>query len=55
MISAAPGEEWFKHSLDLVRDVLPVLREVTLAGPHHLHMSDALPEVVAEIREFLVR
>ena len=39
--------------LDLVRDVLPVFREVAIAGPHHLHMSAALSEVVVEIREFL--
>jgi pimeloyl-ACP methyl ester carboxylesterase len=53
MIRATAGEEWFAHSLDLVRGVLPGFVELTLPGPHHLHMSDALPDVVAEIRQFL--
>jgi pimeloyl-ACP methyl ester carboxylesterase len=53
MITAGTGEDWFQHSLDLVRNVLPVFREVAIAGPHHLHMSSALPDVVVEIREFL--
>jgi pimeloyl-ACP methyl ester carboxylesterase len=53
MITAGKGEDWFQHSLDLVRNVLPVFREVAIAGPHHLHMSAALPDVVVEIREFL--
>ena len=53
MITAGKGEDWFQHSLDLVRNVLPVFHEVAIAGPHHLHMSAALPDVVAEIREFL--
>ena len=52
MIAASDGEDWFKHSLDLVRAELPVFEEVTLEGPHHLHMSAALPHVVAEIRRF---
>ena len=52
MISARDGEDWFKRSLNLVRDVLPQLDEVTIDGPHHLHMSAALPAVVAEIRRF---
>jgi len=53
MIVARNGEDWFKRSLELVRAVLPVFEEITLDGPHHLHMSAALPEVVAEIRRFL--
>ena len=53
MIAARDGEEWFKHSLDLVRGVLPVFEEVVVDGPHHLHMSAALPEIVAEVRRFL--
>jgi pimeloyl-ACP methyl ester carboxylesterase len=53
MITAGAGEDWFQHSLELVRNVLPVFREVSIAGPHHLHMSAALPDVVAEIRQFL--
>lgn len=53
MIVARDGEEWFKHSLDLVRDVLPVFEEVVLDGPHHLHMSAALLQIVTEIRRFL--
>jgi pimeloyl-ACP methyl ester carboxylesterase len=53
MIRATAGERWFLHSLDLVRDILPGYREVMLDGPHHLHMSAALPEVVEEIRQFL--
>jgi pimeloyl-ACP methyl ester carboxylesterase len=53
MIVARNGEDWFKRSLALVRPVLPVFEEITLDGPHHLHMSSALPEIVAEIRRFL--
>jgi pimeloyl-ACP methyl ester carboxylesterase len=53
MIAARDGEDWFKRSLNLVRTVLPQLEEVTIDGPHHLHMSSALPAVVAEIRRFL--
>lgn len=53
MIAARDGEDWFKHSLDLVRDVLPAFEEVVLDGPHHLHMSSALPEIVVEVRRFL--
>ncbi len=53
VIRASAGEEWFAHSLDLVRGVLPGFVETTLRGPHHLHMSDALADVVAEIRQFL--
>jgi len=53
MIAARSGEDWFKRSLDLVRGVLPQLEEVTIDGPHHLHMSAALPEVAREIRRFL--
>jgi len=53
MITARGGEDWFQHSLELVRDVLPVFQEVSLDGPHHLHMSAALPDVVAAIRGFL--
>ena len=53
MIAARGGEEWFQHSLDLVRSVLPVFEEVSIDGPHHLHMSSALPELVEEVRRFL--
>ena len=53
MIAARDGEDWFERSLGLVRTVLPVFEEVTLDGPHHLHMSSALPAVVTEIRRFL--
>ena len=53
MIRARDGEKWFLRSLDLVRGVLPVFDEVTLDGPHHLHMSAALADVVAEVRRFL--
>jgi pimeloyl-ACP methyl ester carboxylesterase len=53
VITAGAGEDWFQHSLDLVRGVLPGFRQVSIAGPHHLHMSVALPEVVEEIRRFL--
>ena len=53
MIVARNGEDWFNRSLELVRPVLPVFEEITLDGPHHLHMSSALPEIVAEIRRFL--
>ncbi len=53
MIRARDGERWFLHSLELVRSVLPVFEEVTLDGPHHLHMSVALPDVVAQVRRFL--
>jgi pimeloyl-ACP methyl ester carboxylesterase len=53
LIRARDGEQWFVHSLDLVRSVLPVFEEVTLDGPHHLHMSAALPAVVAQVRRFL--
>jgi hypothetical protein len=52
MLTARGGEDWFQHSLDLVRPVLLVFEEVSIDGPHHLHMSSALPEVVAEIRRF---
>ena len=52
LITAGGGEDWFQHSLELVRDVLPSFEEVSLDGPHHLHMSAALPEVVAEVRRF---
>jgi pimeloyl-ACP methyl ester carboxylesterase len=53
MIVARDGEEWFKHSLSLVRNVLPVFEEVVLDGPHHLHMSSALTHIVDEVRRFL--
>lgn len=53
MISARNGEDWFNRSLALVRTVLPAFEEVTLDGPHHLHMSATLPDVVIEIRRFL--
>jgi len=53
MIRASAGERWFLHSLELVRDILPDYSEVMIEGPHHLHMSRALPDVVAEIRRFL--
>jgi pimeloyl-ACP methyl ester carboxylesterase len=53
MIAARGGEEWFQHSLDLVRSVLPDFEEVSIDGPHHLHMSAALPEIVDVIRRFL--
>ena len=53
MIAARGGEEWFQHSLDLVRGVLPIFEEISIDGPHHLHMSSALPEVVDAARRFL--
>jgi pimeloyl-ACP methyl ester carboxylesterase len=53
LITARGGEDWFQHSLALVRGVLPVFEEISLDGPHHLHMSAALPDVVAAIRAFL--
>ena len=53
MIAAGGGEEWFQHSLELVRPVMADFEERSLDGPHHLHMSAALPEVVDEIRRFL--
>ena len=53
LIAATDGEDWFQRSLGLVRTVLPAFEEVTIEGPHHLHMSSALPAVVAEIRRFL--
>jgi len=53
LITAGGGEDWFQHSLDLVRGVLGDFEEVSLDGPHHLHMSDALSDVVGEIRRFL--
>ncbi len=53
VIRARDGEQWFNRSLELVRPVLPKFEEVTLDGPHHLHMSAALPEVVAHVRRFL--
>jgi len=53
LVSARGGEDWFQHSLELVRDVLPSFEEVSLDGPHHLHMSAALPDLVAEVRRFL--
>lgn len=53
MIAARGGEEWFQHSLELVRPVMADFEERSIDGPHHLHMSAALPEVVDEIRRFL--
>jgi len=53
MITAGAGEAWFRHSLDLVRGALSEFEEISIDGPHHLHMSAALPEVVAEVRRFL--
>jgi hypothetical protein len=53
MIAASGGETWFQHSLDLVRGVLADFEEISIDGPHHLHMSSALPEVVDEVRRFL--
>ncbi len=53
MITARGGEDWFQHSLELVRPVLADFEEVCFDGPHHLHMSAALPELVDEIRRFL--
>ncbi len=53
LLRARDGEQWFVHSLELVRSVLPVFEEITLDGPHHLHMSAALPAVVAQVRRFL--
>jgi pimeloyl-ACP methyl ester carboxylesterase len=55
MIRASAGERWFLHSLEIVRDILPHYSEVMIDGPHHLHMSPALPEVVEAIRRFLDR
>jgi pimeloyl-ACP methyl ester carboxylesterase len=53
MIAARGGEDWFQHSLELVRGVLPDFEEVSIDGPHHLHMSAALPEIVDVVRRFL--
>jgi hypothetical protein len=53
MIAAGGGEEWFQHSLELVRGVLPDFEEISIDGPHHLHMSAALPEIVDVVRRFL--
>lgn len=53
LISARGGEDWFQHSLELVRPVMADFEELSLDGPHHLHMSAALPQVVDEVRRFL--
>jgi pimeloyl-ACP methyl ester carboxylesterase len=53
MIAASGGEAWFQHSLELVRGVLPDFDEISIQGPHHLHMSGALPEIVDVVRGFL--
>jgi pimeloyl-ACP methyl ester carboxylesterase len=53
MIAASGGEAWFRHSLELVRGVLADFEEISIDGPHHLHMSAALPEIVDEVRRFL--
>ncbi len=53
LITARGGEDWFQHSLELVRGVLHDFEEISLDGPHHLHMSAALPELVDAIRQFV--
>src|SRR5262249_33725666 len=55
LITARGGEDWFQQSLGFVRSVLQDVEEVSLDGPHHLHISSALPDVVAAIRGFLAR
>ena len=51
MIAARDGRDWFKPWLELVCGVLPVFEE-SCSTAHHLHMSSALPQIVAEIRRF---
>ena len=53
LITARAARIGFKHSLELVRGVLPVSKRSLLDGPHHLHMSAALPELVDAIRQFV--
>ncbi len=53
MITARGGDDWFKHSLELVRPLLADFEEIALDGPHHLHMSSALGEMVEVVRRFL--
>lgn len=55
LVTARGGEDWFQHSLALVRPLLRDFEEVSLDGPHHLHMSAALPDLVATMRGFLSR
>lgn len=55
LIRGSDGEHWFDHSIELVRNVLPVFEELVIEGPHHLHMGEAVPEIVAEVTDFLER
>ncbi len=53
LITARGGEDWFQHSLELVRPLLADFQEISLDGPHHLHMSAALDELVEAVGSFL--